>query len=149
VENCQNNFLPMVLNELNAYINTDTSSILHYAAVTADSLNIRQEPLRKANRVADREAATLGAILRVYNIQNGWFKISSSESHWVSGKFTLKVMRATINTDTLNVRNGPGTNFSKIGSFRQGDEIFIFGEKDGWNKIGMEEKWVKKEFLNF
>ncbi|HXR81676.1 MAG TPA: SH3 domain-containing protein, partial [Saprospiraceae bacterium] len=108
-----------------------------------------QEPLRSANRVTDREAATLGAVLRVYKIQNGWFKISSTESHWVSGKFTLKVMRATINTDTLNVRNGPGTNFSKIGSFRQGDEIFIFGEKDGWNKIGMEEKWVKKEFLNF
>jgi len=47
------------------------------------------------------------------------------------------------------VRNGPGTNFSKIGSFRQGDEIFIFGVKYGWNKIGMEDKCVNKEFLNF
>jgi len=149
IEDCQQKFLPLVLKVNNEDIDTDTTSILKYVAVTADTLNIRKHPVYTAALVADRDPATLGSILRVYKIQKSWLKISSSKSHWVSGRYTQEVKRATVNADTLNVRNGPGKQFLKIGSFRQGQEVFIFEEKEGWCKINMEEKWVKKDFLDF
>jgi len=148
VEDCRNHFLPLVSAALTETIVIDTSAILQYACVTTQQLNIRKQPIYTADLVPDREPATFGAILRVYKIQNGWYKISSSKSHWVSGRYTNEVQPALVNADTLNVRNGPGPSFLKTGSFLKGTLVFIFEEENGWCKVSMEDKWVNKNFLD-
>lgn len=150
VSNCQQNFIPKVLAQLNntqpIFIN---DKLLKYVCVNSDTLNVRTASNSKSNKAPDKEPVVLGAILRVYKIENDWYKISNTKEHWIAGKYTKEVFRATVNADTLNVRIGPGTSFTSTNSLLKGTEIFIQQEKDGWCKISLEEKWVKKSFLDF
>jgi SH3-like domain-containing protein len=151
VADCVKNFLPLVRQQSGGAIitNITDSGILKYVCVTATTLNIRTKPDGTSAKAADREAAVTGAVLRVYKEKDGWYKISGSKQHWVNGKFTIEVTRATVNADTLNVRSGPAKSFSKTGAYKKGQELFITEEKNGWCKISMDEKWVSKDFLDF
>ena len=146
VADCEKNFIPLIQNAL-AGTTVSLPEVLKYVCVTSDTLNVRQGPVYTANLADDREAATFGAILRIYKEENGWYRISSSQEHWVSGRYTKDVIRATVNANTLNVRNQPGIQGLKIGSFKKNQEIFVFEDQDGWSKVSMEEKWVKTSYL--
>jgi hypothetical protein len=148
VENCNQNFLPLVTAALNGAAPQPAQNIIKYVAVTADSLNIREDANAQSKKVTGVEPATLGAILRVYGEKNSWYKISASQQNWVNGSFTKDVTRATVNATTLNVRSGPGTNFPKVSALTKNQEVFIVEESNGWCKISSDNKWVKKEFLN-
>jgi hypothetical protein len=147
VSDCGNNFLPLVANVLKTTTLPPNIPVLKYVYVTSDTLNIRTEANSKSNIVKDREAAILGAILRVYEIKNGWYKISSSASNWVNGSYTIDVTRYTVNANTLNVRSGPGIDYPKVASIYKNQEVFVIDEKNSWFKISSDNKWVKKEFL--
>ncbi len=149
VADCQNNFIPLVESVISQTIKTDTADIEKYVCVTASSLNVRTLPNTSGSRVPERFSVPLGAILRVYEEKGDWLKISKSDSHWVSSKFTADVKRAVINATTLNVRTGAGTTFPKAGSLPRGEVVFITETKNDWCKIGLEEKWVKKQYLRF
>src|SRR5699024_2600301 len=44
---------------------------------------------------------------------------------------TIKII-----TNNLNIRSGPGTNYSIIGSASKGETYTVVDEKNGWYKIG-------------
>lgn len=148
VNNCEGSFLPFV-RPFTGQVPQIHTEVLKYVCVTATKLNIREEPSASAKKASDRDAALLGAILRVYQEKNGWYKISASQEHWVSSARTIPVKRALVNATTLNVRSGPGTDFNKIGSFTRGQEVFISKEQDNWSKISLDEKWLSNKFLSF
>lgn len=147
VADCENNFLPLVQNVINRMPSPTPISILEYRIITANELNVRTLPSASSAKASDRAAIPLGSVLRIFEEKNGWYKISSSSSHWISGRYTQKVIRATVNADTLNIRNGAGIDFSIVGSLVKGTEIFITEEKNGWCKIGLETKWVKNTLV--
>ncbi|WP_412468362.1 SH3 domain-containing protein [Pedobacter sp. KLB.chiD] len=148
VADCEKNFLPLVANSLRAAAPSANVPVLKYVYVTADTLNIREDANSKSNKVKGRDSATLGAILRVYEIKNGWYKISSSDNHWVNASYTKDVKRYIVNANVLNVRSGPGTNYPKVASLSENQEVFVMEEKNNWVKISSDNKWVKKEFLS-
>ena len=152
VEDCEANFLPLVRQALNNDgLIAPAMELKKYACVTANFLNVRQGPKHTFKKVVDRDPAELGAVLRVYDIQNNWYRISSSKEHWVSGKYTMDVTRATVNVeedDELNVRNGPKHTFQKVGALKNGQEVFIQGERDNWVKLNFQDGWVNKRFLD-
>ncbi len=147
VADCETHFLPLVQNIVNGWSAPTPITLLEYRIITANSLNVRVSASSSAAKASDRAAVTLGAVLRVFEEKDGWYRISSSSQHWISGTYTKKVERATVNTTTLNVRNGAGTDYQKVGSLTQGEEVFIVEEKNGWSKIGLDLKWVKSEYL--
>lgn len=148
VSDCETHFLPLIQTMINTFTaSSNVVNVLEYRIVTTGSLNIRISPSSSAAKATDRQPLSLGAVLRVYEEQNGWYRISSSASHWVYGNYTAKVTRATVNVSTLNVRDGAGTQYQKVGSLTQGEEVFISVESNGWSKIGLDMKWVKSEFL--
>ncbi|QHS57058.1 SH3 domain-containing protein [Mucilaginibacter sp. 14171R-50] len=150
VADCVANFLPLVTQAgAPAAPVISASAVLKYVSVTASSLNIRTKPNASSPKATDRDAAALGAILRVYKETNGWYKISGSQEHWVLGKYTTDVKRATVKADTLNARSGPGTTFQKLGSYTKGQELFIVKEQNGWCKVNMDDRWVSKDYLVF
>ncbi|WP_293785793.1 SH3 domain-containing protein [uncultured Pedobacter sp.] len=148
VADCEKNFLPLVAKSLGAAAPPAHVRVLKYAYVTADTLNIREDADAKSNKVKGRDAAILGSILRVYEIKNGWYKISSSDHHWVNASYTRDVKRYIVNAHVLNVRSGPGTNYPKVASLSENQEVFVTEEKNNWFKISSDNKWVKKEFLS-
>ena len=147
VIDCEKNFLPLVAKVLKTAVLPTNAPILKYVYVTSDTLNIRKDADAKSDKEQDRAAAKLGAILRVYEIKNGWYKISSSASNWVNASYTKDVIRYIVNANTLNVRSGPGTNYPKVASLHKNQEVFVIDEKNSWFKISSDNKWVKKEFL--
>lgn len=149
VADCQNNFIPLINLVLAGGSIPILPTILKYVIVTANTLNIRTGAGSTFPKASDRTPALLGAILRVYEEQTDWYRISSSQQHWVSSRYTDEVEKATVNANTLNVRSGPGTNFPKIGSYLQNQELFVIQKQNGWCKISLESKWVKEDFLDF
>lgn len=148
VEDCESNFLPLINQELNGQTNNNPNTILKYVSVTASSLNVRIGPNTSNSKTSDRAPATYGSILRVYDEQSGWLKISGSKDHWVYARYTEDVIRATVNATVLNVRNLPGVNGLKIGAVSKDTEVFIYEEQNNWCRISVEEKWVSKRYLN-
>lgn len=150
VDDFHANFLPLLEQSLlGRPTPMPSNSIQKYAVVTASSLNVRESYSGSAAKVSDREPAQLGAILRIYDEKNGWLKISNSQFHWVYGKYTIEVKRATVNANVLNVRSGQGTNYPVVDTLMNKEEVFISEEENGWCKISLEDKWLSKSFLDF
>lgn len=150
VSDFNQHFVPLVVAKLNGHsIKTDRTSILKYVFVTARLLNIRTGPSATSAKAKDRPNIEIGGILRVYEEQNNWYKISNSLEHWVSVRYTNEVKRAIVTTKSLNVRTGPGIHYPKTSSILKDTEVFVYKEIDGWCKIGMDDRWVSKSYLKF
>lgn len=150
VADFETNFAPLVRSKLTGNdIKSDSTAVLKYVCVSADDLNIRILPTSSSAKAKDRSAIKLGSILRVYQEQNNWLKISNSAQNWVSARYTFEVKRATVLASNLNVRTGPGGIFPKNSNVQKDEEVFIYAEKDGWCKIGSGERWVSKKYLKF
>ncbi|MDR2207260.1 MAG: SH3 domain-containing protein [Flavobacteriaceae bacterium] len=149
VENCQQNFIPLVSAKLKSAATKSEPKILKYVSVTADSLNVRTGASVSNPKAKDRNPALFGAVLRIYEEKNNWYKISSTSEHWVSAAYTKTVKLALVTASVLNVRSGSGTSFPKIGSLPKGTEVFVYEQKNGWSKIGVDFKWVSDDYLSF
>lgn len=148
VADCEANFLPLVRNAANGIIQPAFIEVLEYRIITASKLNVRIEAASSAAKASDRAPIPLGSVLRVFQEKDGWYKISNSAEHWIFGRYTQAVSRATVNADVLNVRSGSDASFSKVGSLTKGTEVFILIESNGWSKIGLQTMWVKSSFLD-
>lgn len=132
--------------------NTDFKSYI--AKITADVLNVRSGPgtqYSKTGQVSKGEAYT------IVDESNGWGKLKSGLG-WISLEYTDKKTTSApaptsktpytviINTDVLNVRSGPGTNYSVSTKVREGDKYTIVEEKDGWGKLKSGAGWISLEY---
>jgi N-acetylmuramoyl-L-alanine amidase/Bacterial SH3 domain len=144
VADAKRNFIPLIHQALDGNYGGQLSGLLKFAYVTATILNIRSGPSANFQRIG---TTTMGSILRIYEARNGWYRIAKSRSEWVSGNFVMDVVRATVHSDQLNVRSGPGTGFSIVGSYVAGEDVFIFSEVNGWAKIGLDDRWISASFV--
>ena len=54
-----------------------------------------------------------------------------------------------VTASKLNVRKGPSTKYSRIGSFNKNKSVTILGESNGWYKVNLngKEGWVSKKYV--
>lgn len=52
-----------------------------------------------------------------------------------------------VTASVLNVRKGPGTNNSIVGTLKNGTKVTVYEEKSGWSRIGTN-KWVSNSYLS-
>lgn len=54
-----------------------------------------------------------------------------------------------VTASKLNVRKGPSTKYSRIGSFNKNKKITILGQSDNWYKVNLngKEGWVSKKYV--
>ena len=141
-----------------SYSNTTTK------VVNTDSLNVRSGPstsykiLGKINK---------GIKVQVISEENGWSKIlynnkeayvssryldSSNSSNNGSNDSSVGTVKETkvVNTDSLNVRSGPSTSYSKIGTLAKGTKVGVISESNGWSKIlyNNKEAYVSSQYLD-
>jgi hypothetical protein len=58
-------------------------------------------------------------------------------------------VRGRVNTPSLNVRSGPGTEFPTVGVLKEGTRVTIFNLHRGWVKISPDqERWVYSIYLD-
>lgn len=106
-------------------------------AVTADTLNVRSGPGTGYDRVGTLKKGDQVTILEE---TEGWYKISSGDlTGYVSADYIsldgTVPQEGLVMTGTLNVRSGPGTSYSRIGTLRMGATVTILDTADGWYKV--------------
>lgn len=111
--------------------------------VTSSTLNVRSGP------------GTSYAILGVaggsqryvsYGSSGGWYHIWwAGGSGWIYGAYTALVAGtgARVNVSTLNVRSGPSTSYSIVGSASSGQAYYLTGTSSGWDHVwfGGANRW--------
>lgn len=112
------------------------------AVVTARRVNVRGKATMRSEvlgRLTNGEPVNVIAELRRDNKRpddpDVWAQIElpAAIHGWVHGKYVDA--NKTVTAKKLNVRGGPGENFSIIGLLKKGDTVNQIGEKEGWLEL--------------
>jgi uncharacterized protein YvpB len=104
--------------------------------VDATSLNVRSGPGTNYSRIGSLAQGSSVQVME--RLANGWYKINyNGKTGYVSAQYIKtneKLYR--VNATSLIVRKGPGTNYGRIGSLKNGSVLnVIHKESNGWYKI--------------
>jgi uncharacterized protein YraI len=146
VKDAQDNFIPQVKALLSGTADPAAVTVRYYAFVNTPILNVRNAPSTSAKRIS---RVFDGAILRVYEEKDGWVRVSHKKQEWVSARFIQRVERGVVNTDSLNVRSGPGATFSKLGEIKAGEPVFVYERSGTWIRIDDAQRWVAEGLVSF
>ena len=136
------------------------------ATVTATSLNVRSGAGTSYSVITKLPKGTVVDVLE--SASNGWKKIKTSggTTGWVSGDYlttgsagnsstdnstSQTSYKATVNTDSLNMRKGAGTSYSVITKLSNGTVVDVLeSASNGWKKIKTSNGtigWVSGSYL--
>ncbi len=104
------------------------------------------------------------AVATVIGTKGDWTKVSSGKVEgYISSEYLLfgndakalvdenytKYAKAT--SSTLNIRSGPGTDYDKISSIAQGDELEVVDELDEWVEVKLDSgsAYVSKDYVDY
>ncbi|QQU33704.1 SH3 domain-containing protein [Bacillus cereus] len=135
----------------------ETTSELKYT-VTADVLNVRSGAGTGHNVISKVKS---GQVVQVVGQENGWFKVNvNGQTGYVSGDFVTTGGKTgttvqqgtgtyTVNVSSLNVRTGPSTSHTVLGSVNKGKTVQVVGEVQDWFKINFNggTGYVSKDFV--
>ena len=143
-----------------------TSQTSYKATVTATSLNVRSGAGTSYSVITKLSKGTVVDVLE--SASNGWKKIKTSggTTGWASGDYlttgsvgnsstnnstSQTSYKATVNTDSLNMRKGAGTSYSVITKLSKGTVVDVLeSASNGWKKIKTSNGtigWVSGSYL--
>lgn len=143
----------MYLKELG--LNAKTG-VLKRVKVNTASLNVRAGASTQYKIIG---SVKRDEILEVYASNSDWIKIKYKDKDgYVSSKYVIDVPEETnalnkdmeiYGTKNLNVRSGPGNNYSIKGKLVEGDKIKILSIDNGWAKFNYKntEAYVSVKYL--
>lgn len=104
--------------------------------VTADSLNVRSGPGTEYGRIGSLKKGTELTILEDHG---DWYKVTTGKmSGYVSASFVSTeavTQQAIVLAGPLNIRSGPGTGYSRVGTLKLGATVEVLGSSNGWYQI--------------
>ncbi len=131
----------------------------------SSSLNVRQGPSTNHTVIG---SLSNGQSVTILGKEGNWYKIEYGSSvGYVSADYIQVTGTAPVvetppavedhNTDSfkvvitassLNVREGPGTNYGKLGALATGETVIVHETKDGWYRISYNGKdgWISAEY---
>ncbi len=131
--------------------------------VTASALNVRKGAGTNYSVIGSLKQ---GNVVSASGETNGWLKISyNGQVGYISKKYTTSGGSASgsaateqtssssaktgkVTASSLNVRRGPGTGYSKIGSLASGSSFSYTSDSDGWLKISYKGSigYISKQY---
>lgn len=146
----------------NSNNNSSNSTIKETKEVNTDSLNVRTGPSTSYSKLG---TLSKGTKVGVISESNGWSKILyNNKEAYVSSQYLSKISSGStddntsntvketkeVNTDSLNVRSGPSTSYSKLGTLSKGTKVGVISERNGWSKILYNDKeaYVSSQYLS-
>lgn len=110
--------------------------------VQADTLNIREGAGTGFKVVAQLKQ---GDTVKVLGTSEGWSQIAA----WVSSQYLSKpVLKGRVNSGefNLNIRSGPGTNYSIVAKAQTGDIVTLIEKTGEWYKLA-ENQYAHADFI--
>lgn len=107
--------------------------------VTASTLNVRTGPSTSYSKAAYQ--LTSGELVEVVSIANGWAQLE--DGNYVSAQYLMAVTTSDdgsattmyVTCRTLNVRTGPSTSYSKVGTLSRGTAVEVVGTYGNWARL--------------
>lgn len=127
--------------------NNNIITVAKTGTVTASSLNVRSGPGTYYSKIGSLKK---GATVQIVSQTNGWYKIYYKNG---TGYISAQYIRILSNTQkqepnnttlkqneglvlvTMNVRSGPATSYSRIGSVSKNTKVRVISQQNGWYKI--------------
>lgn len=134
-----------------AYVAMDNSSTVYdsertHVIVTVGALNIRENPSVLSKVVG---SLTRYQKVEVLETSGNWLRISSG---WINKNYVQSVNSSvtanntgTVKASVLNIRSGPGTGYSCVGSLWYGEKVIILENQGDWYRIN--DGWVKASYI--
>lgn len=133
--------------------------------VNASALNLRSEPSTKASKV---KVLNKGEMVTAFEQHGNWYHVTAGHFEgWVSKDYVVKqtvnnttnqnssaikeekvTMRelTVVNTDSLNIRKGPGTSYEITGTLKRGESVMSNIKSGDWYKI--DAGWIHKNYVD-
>lgn len=105
-------------------------------SVLSASLNIRSGPGLTNARVGFLKR---GEIFEVLEAKDGWGRIAKDRWCSLDPAYAKEAVLYKVTARVLNVRSGPGTQYSDIGNLKKGTLIHVFNASGAWGRIGKNE----------
>lgn len=138
-------------------VKTQAAELDSKAGIVATSggrLNVRSSPSTSAGVVA---SLGKGSYVTLISQSGSWWKVE-----YASGKFgychgdyiTLisgTAAKVATKSSSLNVRSGPGTSYSRVGSLAKGETVIVLSASNGWSRIlyhGSKTGYVSAQYLS-
>ena len=138
-------------------INVSADSPLVYGIgfVNASGLNLRSQPSTGSSVLA---TANSGECVVVLGQEDGWYRVNYNlQEGYMSADF-LSVSTAEnaelgygiVTGSGVNLRSGPSTSHSKVGTASNGDRLYIIGANQGWYKVlsGSGTCYIRSDYLS-
>ena len=125
------------------YVEVQNTTTIKY--VSASSLNMRKGPSTSYSVIT---TLTKGEEVEVISEENGWAKINhNSKTGYVSSKYLsdekpVKITIKYVNADSLNIREGAGTSYKILGTYKKGQEVKVVSIDGDWSKIQYEDGYA-------
>ena len=123
--------------------------------VKATSLNLRQQPSTDSPILA---TAYSGECVVVLGQENGWYRVNynlqegymSADYLTVSTAENAELGYGTVTGSGVNLRSGPSTSHSRVGTASYGDKCYIIGLNQGWYKVlyGSKTCYIRSDYLS-
>lgn len=103
---------------------------------------------KKANvRVSGNNVYVSKSNFKKYANVKNYFIFSNDQGAGNTSSSSSKKYTRYVDVNTsLNVRKGPGTNYSIVDSLTDGEKVTVYETKNGWSRIG-SSRWVSSEYL--
>ncbi len=125
------------------------------ATVTASALNLRAEPSTSSSIVT---CLPRGTVVVVHGTENGWSEVSYNGSHGYMSAEYLRFSESaegsfgtgTVTGNGVNLRSGPGTDYSVLGTRDKGDSLTVTGVSGDWYKIDWNGSaaYIRSDYLS-
>ena len=118
---------------------TDDDDTTSTYMVTASTLNVRTGPSTSYSKASYQ--LTSGELVEVVSVANGWAQLT--DGNYVSAQYLMAVTTSDdgsattmyVTCRTLNVRTGPSTSYSKVGTLSRGTSVEVVGTYGDWAKL--------------
>ena len=131
----------------------DANSKSGIVSISSGKLNVRS---KASSDSAVVKTLNKGSYVTLLSKSGSWWKVEYEKGRYgyCHGDYITPVsgVPATIKTQSgsLNVRSGPGTSYSKVGSLTKGETVIAFSTVGGWSHIlyhGTKTGYVSGQYL--
>ncbi|WP_051309396.1 SH3 domain-containing protein [Desulfogranum japonicum] len=125
-----------------------SSSAAEYKSVSKDGINMRSGPGTNYEIIYQLPE---GYPLKVLSVKDQWYKVEDYEGDkgWIYGTLLSDTPYVIVKVNEGNVRTGPSTNDSKVGSVARDVILKEVDKKGDWLKVSHPqiEGWVHRSLI--
>ena len=101
-------------------------------------------------------ALNKGSYVTLIEHNNGWWKVEYLEGQFgyckddYISEVSVTYAKVNLNSGSLNIREGAGTNYKSIGYLKNGNTVTVLSSSNGWSKIifnGTKIGYVSEKYL--